>query len=439
MEQNFSILGGSTLSSTIAFVILIFITALMALLEIAFIAVRQSALLQLSRKGNWRAKLALPLASDPSVILATAQIGITLASVIGGATVVTTASLATAKLLYSFGLGEHLSLSLGVAIATVLFAFCVMLFGELVPKRIAYQYAEPIALALAPLLKAIVTLAWPFVKLLTASTWLVCAMFGVKLKSQAKYSAAELAIILEMTEDFTREEKHIAHRVLTFAKTQVRESMVPRTDFIAISGDKTVADFIDLSLQTGRSRLPVFGEDLDDIIGILHLRDVGVLSVQGKRGTILREITEPPLTVPENAGAQEALMQMREAQRQMAIVVDEFGQVVGLVTAEDLLEELVGELYDESDVRTAKVKRLPDGTFIVDAAISLRDLSFALGTDFPLPEDYETLGGLILDLHGSIPEAGATVSVDGWDIEVMRVQGRRVRQVKMSRARKQDA
>ena len=122
---------------------------------------------------------------------------------------------------------------------------------------------------------------------------------------------------------------------------------------------------------------------------------------------------------------------MKEHQRQMAIVIDEFGQVVGLVTAEDLLEELVGEVFDESDVRRIKVKKLRDGSYLMDAGISLRDLSFSLGSEFPLADDYETLGGLIMDSHGGIPKKGTRTRINGWEIEVMSMRGQRIRQVRM--------
>jgi len=431
VEHGISLLGEDPLSSTIAFIILILITALMALIEIAYIAARQSILVQLVRKGDWRAKLALPMVKEPTEMLAATQLGITLAAVAGGATVVTTISLAVARAMRSLGTSDTMAITVGVVSATVLFSYFMMVFGELVPKRLAYQFAEPLTLYLAPLLKFLIIITWPFIWLLTASTALVSRLLGIKLTEQGRYTSAELAIILEMTDDFTREEKQLAKRVLTFSQTQVREAMVPRTDFVAISGDKTVDDFIELSLQTGRSRMPVYGETPDDILGVLHLKEAGEHSRGGERHRPLREVVHPALTVPENISAHKALLQMKERQRQMAIVIDEFGQVVGLVTAEDLLEELVGEVFDESDVRRVKVKKLKDGSYLMDAGISLRDLSFSLGSEFPLADDYETLGGLIMDSHGGIPKKGTRVRVNGWEIEVMSMRSQRIRQVRM--------
>jgi len=406
----------------------------MALIEIAYIAVRQSVLLQLVRKGNWRAKLALPLVKEPSDMLAATQLGITLAAVAGGATVVTTISLGIGKALHAAGMAEGLALTIGVIASTILFSYLVMVFGELVPKRIAYQFALPLTLYLGPLLKFLILITWPFIWLLTGTTALVCRLLGIRLAEQARYSSAELAIILEMTEDFSRDEKQLAQRVLTFSKTKVREAMVPRTDFVAISGNKTVDDFIQLSLETGRSRMPVYGEGVDDILGVMHLKDAGKLARSGRRESRLRDFLLPALSVPENLSAYQALLQMKERQQQMAIVIDEFGQVVGLVTAEDLLEELVGEVYDESDVMRAKVKQLKDGSYLVDAGVSLRDLSFSLGSEFAASDDYETLGGLVLDSYGDIPERGARVLVNGWEIEVVSLRGQRIRRVRMRRA-----
>ena len=433
MEPGLSLLGDDPLSSIIAFIILILVTGLMALIEIAYIAARQTVLMQLVRKGDWRAKLALPMVKEPSEMLAATQLGITLAAVAGGATVVATISFAVAGAGQGMGLSPGAAMSLGIFVATVIFSYFVMVFGELVPKRLAYQYAIPLTLYLAPVLKFLIIITWPFIRLLTSTTALVCRLFGIKLSEQAKYSSAELAIILEMTDDFSRDERQLTQRVLGFAQTKVREAMVPRTDFIAVSGNKTVDEFIELSLETGHSRMPVYGETVDDILGVLHLKDAGRHARAGERQRPICEIVHAAMTVPESASVLDVFKQMRAEQIHMAIVVDEFGQVVGLVTVEDLLEEVVGEVYDESDVIRSKAVPLSDGSYLLDAGISLRDLSFTLGTEFPLAEDYETLGGLILDLHGDIPLVGTIVSISGWEIEVARVHGNRIQKAKMKR------
>ncbi len=433
MELGLSLLGDNPLSSIIAFAILILVTGLMALIEIAYIAVRQSVLLQLVRKGDWRAKMALPMVKEPSEMLAAVEIGITLTAVVGGATVVTALSPVMARWLEALGLSAPAALSAGIVFCTLLFGYFLMVLGQLVPKRIAYQHALPVTLYLAPLLKFLIIITWPFIRLLTGTTALVCRLLGIKLAEQAKYSSAELAVILEMTEDFSRDERLLAQRVLSFAQTEVREAMVPRTDFVMISGEKTVDEFIQLSLETGCSRMPVYGDGIDDIIGVLHLKDAGIHARKGERQRKLQEIVRLPLTVPESVSAMAAFKQMRAEQLHMAIVIDEFGQVVGLVTIEDLLEEVVGEVYDESDIMRSKVQQLSDGSYLLNAGISLRDLSFALGAEFPLAEDYETLGGLILDLHGDIPVVGSIVTVSGWQIEVIRVLGNRIRNAKMRR------
>jgi putative hemolysin len=433
VEPGLSLLGDDPLSSIIAFIILILVTGLMALIEIAYIAARQTVLMQLVRKGDWRAKLALPMVKEPSEMLAATQLGITLAAVAGGATVVATISLAAATAGQGMGLSTSAALSIGIIVATIIFSYFMMVFGELVPKRLAYQYAIPLTLYLAPVLKVLIIITWPFIRLLTGTTALVCRIFGLRLAEQAKYTSAELAIILEMTEDFSRDERQLTQRVLGFAQTRVRESMVPRTDFVAISGDRTVDEFIEMSLETGHSRMPVYGESIDDILGVLHLKEAGRHARKGERQRPIKEITRAAMTVPESVSALDVFKHMRGEQLHMAIVVDEFGQVVGLVTIEDLLEEVVGDVYDESDVKRSKVVKLSDDSYLLDAGISLRDLSFSLGTEFPLAKDYETLGGLILDLHGDIPVVGDKVSITGWDIEVVRVHRNRIQKAKMKR------
>ncbi len=433
MESQVSVLGEDPLSSIIAFAVLVVITALMVAIEVAYIAVRRSAILERIKREDKRAKLAYPHVKEPMDMLAATAIGITLASVVGGATVVATIGVVIQKLGVNLGFSASASLTVGVIIGTFIFSYIILLFGEVLPKRLAYQYSEAITLWTAHVLRWTIILTYPFLWLLKAGANLFCKLFGIKLSEEQRFNAAELAIILQMTEDLTKEEKELTERVFRFRETEVRDAMVPRVDIVAIEGEKTISEFIDLALESGKSRLPVFGENSDEIIGILHIKHAGKIEREGFGNEPVKKYVRQALFLPESASALSALNQMRDASQQMAIAVDEFGQVVGLVTLEDLLEELVGDVFDESDVRRERVKKISDSIWLVEGTISLNDLSYALKTELPRTRDYETLSGLIIDRLGNVPTAGATLTVNGLELEVTRATKRRILEVKIER------
>ncbi len=438
MESGVSVLGEDPLSSIIAFVILVLITALMVAIEVAYIAVRRSAILERIKRRDRRAKLAYPHVKEPMDMLAATAIGITLASVVGGATVVATIGILVQRFGVSFGYSPASSLAIGIVIGTIIFSYVVLLFGEIIPKRLAYQFSEAVTLWTAPILRLTIILTFPFLWLLKVGASLFCKLFKIRLSEAQRYNAAELAIILEMTEDFTKDERELAKRVLKFRETEVRDAMVPRVDWVAIEGGRSIREFIDLALISGKSRLPVYGESHDEIIGIMHIKHAGALELKGAGGDSVKDHVSEALHVPESTTALSALNQMREASQQMAIVVDEFGGVVGLVTVEDLLEELVGELFDESDVRQERVKRLSDNQWLAEGGISLNDLSYALRMEFPRARDYETLSGLVMDKLGKVPTVGTRLTVNGLEVEVTRVTKRRILEVKIERKREME-
>ena len=237
--------------------------------------------------------------------------------------------------------------------------------------------------------------------------------------------------MVDLTEDLTKDERDLAQRVLSFSATEVRETMVPRTDWISLGGGETVNRLIEVALETGYSRLPICGDSVDEVLGIMHIKQAGQLQREARGNEPLSQHVQPALTIPESLSAFHALTQLRDIRHQMAIVIDEFGQVVGLVTAEDLLEELVGEVFDESDRTLRKWRRVDDGSYVVDGTLSLKELSGVLGVRLPLSEDYETLGGLILDSLGRIPIEGEHLEVEGIGMEILKVDRRRIKQVRL--------
>jgi len=426
--------GDAPYIALIAAVSLIALNAFFAAVEIAYVSARRSRLQELADRQDRRARLALALLDDLSGLLAAVQIAVTLIGVLAGATVVTAVGTSLGHLLHSLGWSSVSAYGLGLAIGTVAFSLLVILLGELAPKRIAYQRAEGIALAVAPVMRGLIWFIYPVIWLLARCTNGISRLLGVRTTDTRRYTQAELALVVDLTEDLTRDERELTRRVLAFTETEVRETMVPRTDWVAVGAEATLNEFIEVALRSGFSRLPIHGANVDEVVGVFHVKEASRLARDGHGNEPIARHVKPALAVPESVSGLNALTQMREARQQMAIVIDEFGQVVGLVTVEDLLEELVGEVFDESDRQPRKWRRADDGSYLVDAGIGLKELSGVLGVRLPLSEDYETLGGLILERLGRIPAEGEQLEINGVSLRVLRVERQRIRKVRIEKS-----
>jgi putative hemolysin len=391
--------------------------------EIALISLREGKLARLAERGRTGRTLAR-LARDPNQFLATIQIGITLANLLASATAAVT--LAEPLVAAFSGLGAA-ARPAAVFVVTIVLTFLTLVFGELAPKRVAMQRAESWGLMAARPLAALTMLSRPAVWLLGRSTDVVVRLAGGDPTQQREaVSEEELRDMVAMQPQLSAEERAIIGGAFEFSDRTVRQILVPRTRIIAFSQNVTAADAARRLVDTGHSRAPVYqGDHLDDVVGIVHLRAL----VSGE-GTVGDHATAA-VVLPETAGALDSLRTMQEQRQQMAIVVNEHGGVEGLVTVEDLIEELVGEIWDESDPDVQAVRRHPDGSLSVVGSYPVHDL-VDLGVDAP-EGDYTTVAGLLLDELGHIPDAGATVDIDGWRFEVTDAGDRVIRRVRLSR------
>jgi putative hemolysin len=402
---------------------LILLNAVFAGSEIALISLREGKLARLTERGRTGRTLAR-LARDPNQFLATIQIGITLANLLASATAAVTLAEPLVGALAPLGDAARPT---AVVLVTLVLTYVTLVFGELAPKRLAMQRAERWGLLAARPLALMTTLSRPVVWLLSRSTDVVVRLVGGDpTQGREEITEEELRDMVATQPELTPEERAIIGGAFEFGDRTLRQILLPRTHLLAFSEDVTAADAVRQLVEHGHSRAPVYRDDrLDDIIGIVHLRAL----VSGD-GTVGDHCT-PTVMLPETASALDALRTMQEQRQQMAIVLNEHGGVEGIVTMEDLIEELVGDIWDESDRDVQAVRRHPDGSMSVVGSFPVHDLE-DLGID-AAPGDYTTVAGMILDRLGRIPDEGEYVNVNGWRFEVTDASNRAIRRVRVSR------
>ena len=330
---------------------------------------------------------------------------------------------------------ERLFGPVGVAVATAFEVVVVFVFAESLPKTWAVQHPERASLLTAPIVSAIVS--FPPIRLLARGLIGLTNMIipGKGLKEGPYVSEQEILAMADaaVEEDvIEREERQLIHSIIEFGDTVVREVMIPRPDMVAIEARATVNDAMEVVMAAGYSRIPVYEQGIDDINGLLYAKDL-MRAVRDKRGEVqVRELSRKANFVPETKRVAELLPEMQKQKSHMAIVVDEYGGTAGLVTLEDLIEELVGEIVDEYDVEEPPIEPLPGGDVRVNARMPIDELNELLEAEFP-EGDYDTVGGLVYFLLGHVPAEGETVDYDGRRLRAERVQGRRIGRVRISK------
>ncbi len=408
----------TVLLELVVIAVLILVNGFFACSEFAIISIRKSRVAQLVAEGNERAKLVEEQQKDPPRLLAIVQIGMTLvgstASAVGGIIAVEHLQPMLQKLPYEWV--RNGAEPIAVSIVVVVVSYLILIIGELVPKTIGLQYADTIALRLARPIYYLERIGGVVVSLLTLSTRAVLLLMGVKGKERAFITREEVQhIVAEGRETgvFSATEHEYIKNIFDFTHTSVREVMVPRMRMVALDLELSNREMLDFILDNQYSRYPVFRGSIENIAGFIHGKDF-LGRIVADPGFDITSIIRPPFYVPEGKKVNDLLKEMQRKRIHMALVVDEYGGLSGLVTTEDLLEELVGEIEDEHDVgEPRQVQRLADGSLIVDALISVSDLEdlleIELGEDLP----YDTLAGLILHQLGRFPEKGESLEVNG--------------------------
>jgi putative hemolysin len=401
--------------------------------EIAVISVNDNKIRRMAGEGNAKAGKLAKLIDQPSQFLSTIQIGITLAGFLASA--FAAESFASSLVDWAVSLGADVNVAalhtLAVVLITVLLSYVTLVFGELAPKRIAMQRAEPIALFVAGPILALAFVATPAVKFLTLSTNLLVRLLGFNPEAgQESVTEEEIRMMMDLGEEIgtiAKNEKEMIENIFEFNNKTAVEVMTHRTDMTAIWIDEEPKEVNRILLESSFSRLPVYNEDIDDIVGILHVRDFLVNCMKQNPGS-LKELLRPAYFVPEQVVTDVLFRNMQRQKIHMAVIVDEYGGTSGLVTIEDLLEEIVGNIYDEYDDEIeADMENLGDGVWRLRGSVGLEELEELFNIRVP-DGDYDTLGGLIFSQLSSIPEEGSLPEIEafGLRVKVEQMEDRRV-------------
>lgn len=392
--------------------VLVLLNAAFAGSEIALISLREGQLQRLEQQSS-RGRLLASLARDPNRFLATIQVGITLAGFLASAT----AAVSLAEPLQEpLGFLGGAARPVSIIVVTLLLAYLTLVFGELAPKRVAMQRAEGWGMFAARPLSLIASLFRPVIWLLARSTDLaVRLMRGDPHLQREEVTEEELRDLVASQTTYTAEQREIISGAFEIAERRLREVLQPRNDVFTLEADIPSPEALRALAASGHSRAPVVVGDLDHVAGIVHLRDL--LDADD----VVSARAQPPLLFPESLGALEALRRMQEAHVQLAVVLNEHGGAEGIITVEDLVEELVGEIWDESDRDVSAIVHEEDGSMVVPGSFPFHDLG-DLGVSLP-EGDYATVAGLVLDRLGRIPEApGDVVEVEGWRLDVLALE-----------------
>ena len=423
------------IGSIIILVILILINAFFASAEIAFISLNDAKIDLQAKEGNKKAKKIQNMLKNPSKFLATIQIGVTLAGFLSSAFASDTFADKLAPVLNMWLPSVSISTwkSISIIIITIILSYFTLVFGELVPKRIAMKYYEKVSFASIGVIKTISVITAPFVKFLTFSTNIVSKLFGVTGEEEDNVTEEEIRMMVDVGEEkgtIKEEEKEMINNVFEFNDKFVSEIMVPRNKIFALDIDMTIAEVIEkLSEDMRYSRIPVYDENMDNIKGIVYIKDL-LISNKNKNSKI-KSLVKEAYFVSETKRVNELFQELRKDKKQIAIVLDEYGGTAGMVTMEDILEEIVGEIYDEYDKETDKFKKIDNNTFLFDASIALYDVEKFLDIDID-EEDVDTLGGYLIKKLDRIPKDGEKPIVETEKVtyKIEKVKDRKIIKVK---------
>ena len=414
---------------------LILLAALFVAAEIALISLRDSQVRQMATRGRRGARVAA-LSENPNRFLAAAQVGVTVCGFLSAALGAERIGTYVEPWLEGLGFSRGWSNALSLVGLTLIIAYFSLVFGELVPKRLALFRTEAIALAAAPIIDVLAMIFRPVIWLLSHSTNFVVRIFGIDPAEQrTQMSEEELLDLVTGHSALTAEEREIVEEVFNASERQVHEVMVPRTEVDFLDGSLTIAKAITQAVERAHSRYPVVRGSSDEVIGFIHVRDLLETSMGATTGNggKIQELVRPVMVLPGTKGVLPALTEMRNQRQHLAIVLDEYGGTDGIITMEDLVECLIGEIRDEYDSHEVDVEEeARTGDFEIDGLISIEDLRDEAGIEIP-EGPYETVSGFVMHFLGRIPREHDVVSIDGIRITVLSMEGKRAGRILIAR------
>ena len=417
--------------------VLILINGFFVAAEIAFVSVRRTRLDELAEAGDRGAKRAQVLMRDPGRFLAVIQVAITflgaLASAVAAVSIVTVVAEPLRQITFLADYADTIAL----LFVTSIVAIVSIVLGELIPKGLALGNPDRIALSVSGPITIFAKIVSPLVAVLVALTKLISKPFGIDPTRTPELSAAEIRLIVEQGSQqgvLEAEEEQMISAVMSLSDSKLHEVMVPRIDIAAIDQEASFDDAVTLVLTEGHSRTPLYKESVDHIVGILYAKDLLRIIAAGGPRPRLRDIMRPALLVPESQAVDDLLNELQRRRVHMAIVLDEYGGTAGLVTIEDLLEEIVGEIQDEFDEEEPMKVIVRDGEAILDGRADIDEMGELVDPALELEDDeeYDTVGGFVYHRIGRVPVVGDTVAVDPFKITVIKVTGRRVGKVRVT-------
>ncbi len=390
----------------IVLAILILVNAFFAATEISFISINDAKIEKQAKEGNKKAKQIRKMLKEPSKFLATIQIGITLAGFLSSAFAADAFADRLAPVLENLiPLGLSVWKSISIVIITMILSYFSLVFGELVPKRLGMRNAEKIAFATIGIVRGISVFTAPFVKLLTASTNGISKLFGISETDEEIVTEEEIRMMVDVGEEkgsIEEEEKELINNVFEFNDKVVSEVMIHRKDIYAIDISSDISDILKELDEYKYSRIPVYEENVDNIVGLLFIKDL-LANVNKKEKVKISNLLREAYFVSENKPINELFRDLQRNKHQLAIVLDEYGGTAGLITMEDIIEELVGNIFDEYDEEEKDYEKIDDNTYMINGSVSIHDLRKILNVAIPEGE-YDTLSGYLIEELGRIPD-----------------------------------
>ncbi len=419
-------------------VVLILLNAFFAMSEIAVITLNDNKVKKQAKEGNKAAKILAKFIEAPSNFLATIQVGVTLSGFLASAVAADSFVGYVVAALPQYN--PQVVSSVSLVVITIILSFFTLIFGELVPKRVAMRSYESLSFRIAGTLRWIYIFEKPFVALLSWSTNGVLRLMGINPDEQPEeVTEEEIRMMVDVGNEsgtIEESEKDMINNIFEFDDRTAEEVMTHRTDVTAIAVDTPIAEIISIAVEEGYSRIPVYREDLDDIIGILYVKDLlGRVLAEPDTPFALEEHMRTALYVPESTRCKDLLRVFKEKKLQMAVVVDEYGGTSGIVTMEDLLESIVGSIQDEYDDEEEGIHKLTEDKYTLDGITSLDEVEKLFDIHFPEDADYDTIGGFIIEELGRLPEEGEhpSFSWDGVNFTVLSMEERRIDKVSAER------
>ncbi len=422
----------SSLLYALIFIVLLLMSALFSGSETAFLSLTKSNINQFARSKHTAYRQVAFLMQEPKKLLICIIIGNTIANV----AIASAAALLTTRLSMEKGLDPTLILIINVVVVTLVILF----FSEIVPKVMAVRSAKAIVVKAALPLTFFYYLFYPLIQIFDVITHLLSNSLGVRM-DKTKLSEAELRTLVDVGEEMgalKKDEKQMIHSIFEMSDTVAREIMVPRTDMVCIEKLATLNQVLAMVKDKLHSRIPVYAETIDNIVGILYLKDLmPYIKRRNQTEFDLTKIVRPPYYVPEQKRINELLREYQTEKIHMAIVVDEYGGTSGLVTLEDVIEEIVGEIQDEYDKELPQFEKINDNTFLVNGSMLIDEINEQLNLDLPTEEGVDTLAGFLLGQFGSVPRSKEKVTYNGYEFIIEKATKKRIQQVRIFKKKKE--